>query len=293
MPANKIILTGGKGMLGRTLQRVLTGYDIVVADLPDINICDAAAFNSYVADIRPAVIIHCASMTNVDKCESDVENAFRINAAGSANVAVAAHRNHARLIAFSTDYVFGGESTLPYNEFDTPEPHTIYGKSKLAGEQLIRQLCPEHLILRLAWLYGPGGPSFIHTILRLANERTTPLTVVNDQHGNPTSTDAVANGVAILLKHPELAGTFHFTCEGEATWFELAVELLNLTGHHTPVTPCTTKQFPRPAQRPANSRLDNLMLRLQGLQPMPDWHDALASFLQNEGMLHTPTATHN
>lgn len=96
MPANKIILTGGKGMLGRTLQRVLTGYDIVVADLPDINICDAAAFNSYVADIRPAVIIHCASMTNVDKCESDVENAFRINAAGSANVAVAAHRNHAR-----------------------------------------------------------------------------------------------------------------------------------------------------------------------------------------------------
>ncbi len=274
-----ILITGGKGMLGRTLQRVLAEHRITVADLPDWDITDAAAFDAQLATVTPDVVIHCAAMTAVDKCESDVDLAYKLNAVGSGNVAASCHRHGIRLIAISTDYVFGGELDRPYHEFDVAGgAHTIYGLSKFAGEELIRRHCPNHLICRISWLYGPGGPSFVHTMLKLADGTRPQLKVVNDQIGNPTSTWAVAEHLAIFLQHPELVGTFHLTCEEEATWFEFAQEIFCNAGVTQEVIPCTTDEYPRPAPRPHNSRLEKRMLRLCGLPPMPDWHDALKEF---------------
>ena len=160
--------------------------------------------------------------------------------------------------------------------------NTIYGKSKFAGEEAVRTHCPNHVICRISWLYGHGGPSFVHAMMSLADGTRPMLKVVADQHGNPTSTTAVARQLRNILAKPELVGTFHLTCEGEATWFEFAQEIFRLAGKTQAVSPCTTDEFPRPAPRPKNSRLDKMMLRLAGLPPMPDWRDALAEFMKSE-----------
>jgi dTDP-4-dehydrorhamnose reductase len=220
-------------------------------------------------------------MTAVDKCESEPDLAYKLNAIGSMNVAAACHRNAVKLIAISTDYVFGGELDRPYHEFDVAGgAHTVYGASKFAGEEMIRRHCPNHIICRISWLYGNSGPSFVHSMLALADGTRPVLKVVADQHGNPTSTLAVARKLAELLQHPQLVGTFHLTCEGEATWAEFAEEIFRLSGIQQQIQLCTTDEFPRPAKRPLNSRLEKRMLRLCGLPPMPDWHDALAESLK-------------
>ena len=279
----RIVITGGKGMLGRTLQQVLNEHELVIADLPEWDITDAAGFNNNLKAVNADAVIHCAAMTAVDKCETEQDLAYRLNAVGSMNVAAACHRNHIRLIAISTDYVFGGELDRPYHEFDIAGgAHTIYGMSKCAGEEMIRRHCPDHVICRISWLYGPGGPSFVHAMMNLADGTRPVLKVVADQHGNPTSTFAVARQLTVFLQHPELVGTFHCTCEGEATWAEFAQEIFRLAGKNQAIQPCTTAEFPRPAPRPLNSRLEKRMLRLCGLPSMPDWHDALAEFMAVE-----------
>ena len=279
----KILVTGGKGMLGRTIQSELSEHEIIVADLPEADITDPTGFDGFLREAEPDAVIHCAAMTAVDRCETEQELAFRLNAFGSANVASACGRNGIRLIAISTDYVFEGTSNRPYNEFDRAgNCATIYGQSKFAGEEAIRIHSPNHVIARISWLYGAGGPSFVHTMMKLADGTHPELKVVADQHGNPTSTLVVARQLRNILACPELVGTFHMTCEGEATWFEFAKEIFRLAGKNQTVVPCTTEEFPRPAPRPKNSRLDKMMLRLAGLPPMPDWHDALAEFMHTE-----------
>ncbi|MGD0092794.1 MAG: dTDP-4-dehydrorhamnose reductase [Planctomycetota bacterium] len=275
----KILITGGKGMLGRTLQRHLAGHTLALADLPEVDLTDLGAINAAIASFRPETVIHCAAMTAVDKCESESDQAYRINALGSAHTAISCHRHGARLIAISTDYVFSGELGRPYHEWDAPGPRTVYGASKLAGELAVRAHCPDHVIARIAWLYGPGGPSFVHTMLKLGTQAGGPLKVVDDQLGNPTSTDAVAERLKDLLKTP-LAGTFHLTCEGEATWYAFTQAIFAARGIKRPVLPCTTQEFPRPAPRPANSRLEKRALRLCNLAPMPQWQESLARFLR-------------
>lgn len=279
----RIVITGGKGMLGRTLQRVLTGDELVIADLPEWDITDATGFEANLKASRADVVIHCAAMTAVDKCEAERDLAYQLNAVGSMNVAAACHRHGVRLIAISTDYVFDGELERPYHEFDAAGgAHTVYGASKFAGEEMIRRHCPNHVICRISWLYGAGGPSFVHAMMNLADGTRPVLKVVSDQHGNPTSALAVGRQLAVFLKHSELVGTFHCTCEGEATWAEFAQEIFRLAGKNQPIQPCTTAEFPRPAPRPLNSRLEKRMLRLCGLPAMPDWHDALAEFMEME-----------
>lgn len=280
----KILLTGGKGMLGRTIAAEFKDeFDVIPTDLPEGDITDAAGFDSLLKHHTPDTVVHCAAMTAVDNCETSVDLAYKLNAAGSANVASACRRNNVRLIAISTDYVFAGKSGRPYNEFDKADGGaTVYGKSKFAGEELIREICPDHVIARISWLYGAGGPSFVHTMLKLADGTRPELKVVNDQIGNPTSTNAVAGGLREIIKRPELCGTFHLTCEGEASWYEFALEIFKQAGINQKVTPCTTVEFPRPAPRPANSRLDKMMLRLNGLPPMPHWKNALTEFLKRE-----------
>ena len=280
----KVLLTGGKGMLGRTICRVLgDDFEIVPTDLPEADITDEAGFDRVLKAHRPDAVVHCAAATAVDKCEEAIDFAYRLNARGTANVAAACNRNGVRLVAISTDYVFDGDADRPYNEFDRPSGgNTVYGKSKFAGEEQVRALCPNHCICRISWLYGFGGPSFVHAMLKLADGTRPVLKVVADQIGNPTSAVAVARQLGVLLERPKLCGTFHMTCEGEASWADFAAEIFRLAGKDQRIQPCTTEEFPRPAPRPKNSRLDKMMFRISRLPPMPDWRDALREFLWEE-----------
>lgn len=286
----KILITGGKGMLGRTLQRELgakDGHDIVVADLPDWDITKDDALVERTCAAVPDVVIHCAAMTKVDDCETNRDLAFRLNEDGSRNVALAAKAAGARLLAISTDYVFSGEpprEPWAWSETDIPRPRTVYGLSKFAGEQMIQMLKPDAAILRIAWLYGAGGPSFVHTMARLgADGSGAPLKVVDDQRGNPTSCAAVADVVRFLLTKPDVSGIVHATCEEQTTWYGLTVELKRLLGDRFPreVAPCTTAEFPRPALRPCNSALKKSVLNLLGYRT-PTWQAALADFVREE-----------
>ena len=288
----KIIITGGKGMLGRTLQRHLAQHELLIADLPELDILQYEKLEAEFIRFAPDAVIHCAAMTKVDDCETEPERAFRLNGMASANVAKAAAKCAARLIAISTDYVFYGERTehTPFSpssddgylESDMPLPQTVYGKSKLAGERSIIDLCPGSTIVRIAWLYGALGPSFVHTMAKLGMDAAAPaLKVVDDQRGNPTSTDAVAELLKFLLAHPEVNGIVHGTCEGIASWYELTVELFRLLGCKRKVTPCTTAEYPRPAPRPAFSALAKGKLKAAGYT-MPNWKTALAEFVSTE-----------
>ncbi len=287
----RILITGGKGMLGRTLQRRLAAHTLALADLPETDILDCAALTAAFAAFAPDVVIHCAAMTRVDDCETEREKAYRLNGMGSANVATAARACGARLIAISTDYVFAGSAPgeTPFSpsteegylETDFPHPGTVYGASKLAGERSVLDLLPEATIVRIAWLYGAGGPSFVHTMARLGGAAGEALKVVDDQRGNPTSTDAVADLLAFLLDHPEVHGIVHGTCTGVCSWYDLTVELFRLLGLTRALKPCTTEDFPRPAPRPAFSALAKGVLGKLGYT-MPAWQAALADFVAKE-----------
>lgn len=296
----KILITGGKGMLGRTLQREFGAHEITIADLPDWDITDEAQLTAKMAEIAPDVIIHCAAMTRVDDCESKRDLAFRLNEQGCANVARAAKAVNARLFAISTDYVFSGDvpenadtdQPWEWSETDTPRPRTVYGASKFAGEQMIQAIYPDNsVILRIAWLYGAGGPSFVHTMAKLAFQDGPALKVVNDQLGNPTSTKVVADVIRFLLQHPDVSGIVHGTCTGVCSWYDLTKELFALLSEIPSIKssnrqlralqPCTTAEFPRPAPRPHNSALKKEVLALLGYST-PDWRAALADFVTSE-----------
>ena len=280
----KILITGGKGMLGRTLQRQLAGHEIIVADLPEWDISDDTGFVAKVCEAKPELIVHCAAMTKVDDCETNRDLAFRLNEDGSRNVALAAKACGARLFAISTDYVFSGEpprEPWAWSETDIPRPRTVYGASKFAGEQMIQMLLPEAVIIRIAWLYGAGGPSFVHTMAKLGAQEGAPLKVVNDQRGNPTSTKTVADVIKFLMTKSDVSGIVHGTCEDQCTWYDLTVELFRLLGLKRKVVPCTTEEFPRPAPRPHNSALKKSVLNLLGYRT-PKWQDALAEFVKTE-----------
>ena len=282
----KIVITGGKGMLGRTLQKELAEHEIVVADLPDWDVTDDEGFLRKLMAAAPDVVIHCAAMTNVDACEADRDLAFKLNEEGSRNVALACSACGARLFAISTDYVFSGEpprEPWAWSETDIPRPRTVYGLSKFSGEQMVQMLNPDATVLRIAWLYGAGGPSFIHTMAKLGAEAGAPLRVVNDQRGNPTSAKAVADVIRFLLTRPDVSGIVHATCEDQCTWYDLACEVKRLMGNRFPraVEPCTTEEFPRPAPRPHNSALKKSVLNVLGYRT-PNWKKALADFVSAE-----------
>ena len=280
----KILITGGKGMLGRTLQKELADHEIVVADLPEWDITDDTGLMTKMAEAKPELVIHCAAMTKVDDCETNRELAFRLNETGSRNVALACKACGARLMAISTDYVFSGEpprEPWAWGEMDIPRPRTVYGASKFAGEQMIQMILPEAVIIRIAWLYGSGGPSFVHTMAKLGAQEGAPLKVVNDQRGNPTSTKTVADVIRFLMTKPDVSGIVHGTCEDQCTWYDLTVELFRLMGLKREVVPCTTEEFPRPAPRPRNSALKKSVLNLLGYRT-PKWQDALAAFVREE-----------
>ena len=285
----KVLVTGASGQLGTDLCEVLRDFELIPLTHKDIEINDMdsvkQAFNKY----KPDIIVNTAAYVRVDDCEDEKEKAFKVNALGARNVAVVAQELGARLVHLSTDYVFGGEDesrTTPYTEFDTPVPLSIYGKSKLAGENLVRHSCLRHFIVRASGLFGVAGSSgkggnFIETMLRLARERDE-LKVVNDQVFSPTYTRDLAQKIAQLMA-TEYYGIFHITSKGACSWYEFTTETLKLAGITTPVVPITSDQYAQKARRPRYSVLDNYHLRLLGMDDMRPWREALKDYLVARG----------
>lgn len=282
----KIIITGCNGQLGRALNREYEGnmeYELVNTDVEELDITSIDDVLRIVGEVKPYAIINCAAHTNVDKCEVDVDNAYRINAVGPRNLAIAASRYGAKLMHISTDYVFAGDSDKPYIEFDAPSPKSMYGATKLAGENFVKEFAKEYFIVRTAWLYG-DGKNFVKTMLRLS-ESNSEVSVVCDQIGSPTSTSELAKAIVGLVPTDNY-GTFHGTCEGVCSWADFASEIFRLAGKPTKVNYITSKEYaamyPASAKRPAYSVLDNYMLKLTGGYRFADWKDAIAEYIKNE-----------
>jgi len=275
----KVLVTGARGMLGTDLCPVLaqSGWQVVPADLAELDLTDREATLAFVREHRPAVIINCAAYTAVDEAESEQELAFRVNRDGARNAAEAAAAVGAALVHISTDYVFDGEKEGPYREDDPPNPLSAYGRSKLAGDRAVQETLAEHCIIRSAWLHGVHGSSFPRAILDLAREGK-PLRVVTDQRGSPTYTAHLAQALAAIIAQPRF-GTYHAVSVGSCTRYELAREVLRAAGIHVQVGPATTAEFPRPAARPANSVLDaSRLAEVFGLR-LPRWEQGVAEFV--------------
>ncbi len=277
----KIIVTGCNGQLGRAINQVYAGnqeFEFVNTDVADLDITNIDAVMNLAREVKPYAIVNCAAHTNVNACESQVDAAYRINAIGPRNLAIAATEMGAKLMQVSTDYVFPGENrTTPYTEFDTTGPQSVYGASKLAGENFVKEFAAQHFIVRTAWLYGDGN-NFAKTMLKLAETNDT-VSVVMDQVGTPTSAMELARAIQFLLP-TENYGTFHGTCEGDCSWADFAEEVFRLAGKKTAVKRITTEEYPTPAKRPAYSILDNYMLRLTSDYRFADWKDALVEYMK-------------
>ncbi|MGA7578692.1 MAG: dTDP-4-dehydrorhamnose reductase [Desulfobaccales bacterium] len=277
----KLLIAGAAGQLGQALLReaAARNWEAVGVDLEHMDITDPQAIRQQLARHRPEVVVNAAAATRVDDLEQDADLALMVNGLGPRNLAVACRQLGCKLIHLSTDYVFDGTLDRPYLEWDATGPLSVYGLSKLLGEELVRQQAPDHFIVRTAWLYGLPGPNFVTAIL--AKGRILPpgeeLKVVNDQRGSPTSTLALAPQL-LALAPTEAFGTYHATCRGETTWYEFARLILETAGLRAAVAPCSTAEYPRPARRPANSVLANRLLAVQGLDLMPPWQDAFREF---------------
>lgn len=272
-----ILLTGARGQVGSELQRMLAAVGPVVArDHATLDLEDADALRRAVRDAKPDLIVNAAAYTAVDKAEDDAERAMRVNGFAPGVLAEEAKRTGARLVHYSTDYVFDGTKRSPYVEEDAPNPTSVYGRTKLAGENAIRAAGCRHLIARTAWVYGRGG-NFVRAILRQA-ERGAPLRVVSDQLGAPTWARDIAQ-VTMHLVAREADGTFHVSAAGQASWHEVALEALCLAGHRVEVRPVTTAEYGAKARRPAYSVLDNGKLRAAGVTPIGDWRERLARYV--------------
>jgi dTDP-4-dehydrorhamnose reductase len=270
----RLLVTGANGMLGHRVAGVARerGHDVRGTDLPELDVTDAAAVARFVEEAAPDVVVNCAAYTDVDACEQDPELAMRVNGEAAGNVA----RCGARVVHLSTDYVFPGDARRPYVESDEPSPRTAYGRSKLAGEDAVREASDDHAIVRTAWLFGEGGKNFVDTILRLGAERDE-LSVVFDQVGSPTWTGHLAPALVDLAERPDASGVFHAAGDGACSWFELAIEAMRLRDLDCRVVAVTTEQFPRPAPRPAFSVLASE--REDGVR-LPDWHEGVAQHVK-------------
>lgn len=274
------MITGCNGQLGRAINKEMgqdPALEFVNTDVGELDITDVNKVLSFVQEVKPYAIINCAAHTNVNKCETDVDNAYKINAIGPRNLSIAAARTGAKLMHVSTDYVFDGNGTKPYIEFDPVDPVGMYGATKLAGENFVRDFAKDWFIIRTAWLYGDGN-NFVKTMLRLSEQNDT-VRVVADQFGTPTSASELAKAIKALI-FTDNYGIFHGTCEGSCSWAEFASEIFRLAGKNTNVDYITTEEFASPAPRPAYSVLENYMLKLTTDFMFADWHDALVEYMK-------------
>ena len=289
----KILITGCHGQLGTELQKQLADEEcalgplperlrkatVIAVDVDELDITDREATVTYIRRIQPDTVINCAAFTNVDGCETNRDAAYRVNALAPRNLALAADALGAKMVQFSTDDVFAKASHHPYNEFDAPAPESLYGKSKLAGEEFVRTLCHRYLIVRSAWVYGIGR-DFVSTVLNAAADPTCPwLAVPTDRFASPTSADDLTAAVEQLIDHDTL-GIYHIVCQGRCSRYDFAQAILK-AAHMEDKLELHPIRAADAGSTPSYTVLDNLMLRLDNLpQPRP-WKEALNEYINS------------
>lgn len=273
----KILVTGANGQLGREIAKQCSGqHELILTDINTVDITRHDQVREVFAQVKPQAVVHCAAYTNVDGAEGDYDGAFRVNVIGSQNLASQCLEYQARMVYVSTDYVFDGDTNTAYYEFSPTNPQSVYGKTKLLGEEMVQKVLPRHYIVRTAWLYGDGN-NFVRTMLKLAGEKDN-LQVVNDQIGSPTYAKDLAATIFRLID-TDAYGTYHASCNGQCSWYEFAAKIFQLTGVAIPVQPVATEAFPRPAKRPKHSVLRNYMLEMTIGDSMRHWEEAIAEYL--------------
>ncbi|WP_230931975.1 dTDP-4-dehydrorhamnose reductase [Priestia sp. TSO9] len=279
--SQKVLITGANGQLGKELVELFTekGFEVYGFGRDRMDITNQAQVQEMISTLKPNIVLHSAAHTQVDLAESEPDQAFLINAYGTRNVAVAAEAVGAKLVYVSTDYVFDGTTDEPYNEFSPTSPLGVYGKSKLAGEQFVRDLHSKFFIVRTSWVYGKHGANFVKTMLKLGEERKE-LSVVADQIGCPTYTLDLAHAILELVGTQKY-GVYHISNSGSCSWYEFAKEIFKVSNMEVQVKPCTTADFPRPAARPANSVFEHMSIKLNNFTSIRHWREALSSFLKN------------
>ena len=293
----KILITGSNGQLGNELQKIVStgkaeigsvseeikNAEVFAMDVDTLDITNLEQVKKVLNEVKPDVVINCAAATNVDGCEANQDLAFKINSLGPRNLAMVAEELGAKIVQVSTDYVFSGVGEAPLKECDLVAPVSVYGKTKLLGEEFVRDFSTKYYIVRTAWLYGYVGHNFVYTMMKLGKDRDT-LNVVNDQLGNPTHANDLAYHIFKLIQTEEY-GVYHCTGKGECSWYDFASEIMKLSGRNCTVNPCTSEEYksmyPNSADRPAYSSLDNMMLRCTIGDEMRDWKDALKTFMDN------------
>ncbi len=277
-----VLVTGVKGQLGYDVVNELEkrGHTAVGVDVQEMDITDSQAVRDVITRTAPDAVIHCAAYTAVDAAEDNVELCRRVNAAGTENVAAVCRELNCKLMYISTDYVFNGQGTRPWEPDDEREPLNVYGQTKYEGELSVESL-EKYFIVRIAWVFGVNGKNFIKTMLNLGQTHDS-LTVVNDQIGSPTYTYDLAR-LLVDMVETEKYGRYHATNEGLCTWYEFACEIFRQAGLKVKVSPVTSDQYPARAKRPMNSRMDKSKLAENGFEPLPPWQDALARYLKAIG----------
>ncbi len=270
----KVLIAGARGQLGHALQEILGHHEIIAYDLEELDITQLEATGKVLEHVRPQMVLNAAAYTKVDQAEFEPEMAYRVNALGARNLALTTASQKIPLLQISTDYVFDGKASRPYHEFDRPHPLSVYGMSKLAGEDTVRALNPRHYIVRTAWLYHTVGNNFPKTICALADQ--PEVRVVNDQYGSPTYAPHLAQALSRLME-TDAFGTYHIAGSGGTSWFEFTRTLFTFCGFTTKIIPVSTAEFPRPAPRPAHAVLTTLQ------DPpfvLPPWEQGLQEFVR-------------
>lgn len=278
----KILITGANGMLAKSVRaRLKEGNELICTDVADLDITDEEAVMKFIEENKPEYIVNCAAFTAVDKAEEVYDLAEKINANGPGNLAKAAKAVDATLVHISTDYVFDGDLdvTKSYVETDAVGPVTVYGKTKLHGEEQVKANTDKYYIFRTAWLYGDGN-NFVRTMLKLGNEKDE-ISVVADQHGSPTYAEDLANIIAEAIEKKIPYGLYHSTNQGFTTWYDFTKKIFELADIKCNVKPVTSEEFIRPAKRPKNSKLNKQKLLDQGVT-VPEWEDGLKRYLETE-----------
>lgn len=277
----KILITGANGMLAKAVRQRFAAEELILTDVNELDITNLEQVEKFVENCKPDVIINCAAYTAVDKAEEDVDLARKINVDGPKNLAIVAKKAGSVLAHISTDYVFGGDLSLEnvYHEEDEKNPQTVYGVTKLEGEEAIKENMEDYYIFRTAWLYGDGN-NFVRTMLKLGKEREK-VDVVFDQHGSPTYTVDLADIIYQAVEKKIPYGIYHTTNMGYTTWFDFTKEIYKIAGITCEINPVTSEQFVRPAKRPANSMLSKEKILDAGIE-IPSWEDALTRYLETE-----------
>lgn len=284
----KVLVTGAKGQLGFDAVRELVrrGHDAVGVDIDEMDITDEEQVNEVIQKVRPDAVLHCAAWTAVDKAEKYPDKVYEVNALGTKYIAEVCKREKAKMMLISTDYVFDGTGSTPYEVNDKRGGLSVYGKTKAAAEDFVTSLLDNYFIVRITWAFGKNGGNFVKTMLRLADSGKTELNVVNDQIGSPTYTKDLSRLLVDMLE-TDRYGVYHATNEGFCSCFEFACEIFRQANRSIKVNPVTTEEYvlavPGQAKRPLNSRLSKSKLPEKGFVPLPAWQDALKRYLEETG----------